>query len=201
MSSRKSAIVCRQVEAGRHVLGEEPVGLRGVLAVEREQRVAGEQLLDPLVVLAHTSSRARARRSLRMAASVRVFTVPTGMPRRSAIRVCVWPPKYASSITCRCSGGRIVEGLADLLASDVEVRALDDVLRNIFATNRLEVRGPLGSVAQALLAPDRVHGPVVDERQEEGPERPAGGVEGLGRSPEREEGVLDDLLRERLLAR
>ena len=35
----------------------------------------------------------------------RVFTVPSGSPKRSASSDCVRPRKYACSISCRCSGG------------------------------------------------------------------------------------------------
>ncbi len=45
---------CRGTGCNRHVIGEQPVGLGGVLARERAQHVAGQQLLDLLVVLGHT---------------------------------------------------------------------------------------------------------------------------------------------------
>src|SRR3990172_6351103 len=98
-------------------------------------------------------------------------------------------------------GGKGRESFADLLASDADVGVLDDVLRRVFAVHRLEVRGALGTLAQPLLAPDGVHGSVVYERQEEGSEGASGAVERLGRAPQREEGLLDDLLRDQLLGR
>src|SRR4029453_13277741 len=44
-------------------------------------------------------------------------------------------------------------------------------------------------------------GPVMDQGQEEGPERPPRGVERLGRPPQRQERVLDDLLGDQVLRR
>ena len=69
----------------RDVLGQDPVGPARVLSRQREQRVAGEELLDLLVVLRQPHSSRSAARSLRIAASVLVFTVPSGMPSSSAI--------------------------------------------------------------------------------------------------------------------
>ena len=66
---------------------------------------------------------------------------------------------------------------------------------------RLEVRGALGAPAQALLAPDGVDGPVVHEREEEGPERATGRIERFRCPPDSEECLLYDLLRDQLLGR
>ena len=182
------------------MLGEEPVRLDGVLA--REGRGARTPQAAPRCARAPgptQSSRDRALRSFRMAASVRVLTVPTGMLEllgdlrlRAAAEVC----QLDHLALLR---GKDRESLADLLASKVHVRGLDDVLRRVFVTNRLQVRGPLRAFAEAVLAPHGVHRTVMHERQEERPEGTPRRVVGLGRPPEREEGVLDHLLRERRL--
>ena len=92
------------------------------------------------------------------------------------------------------------EGSTHLEPPLAQVGLLDDTLRYIFAIDVLGVQGALRPLPEALLPADRVHGPVVDEGEEEGPEGPPGGVVGLGRPPEREERVLDHLLGEELLA-
>src|SRR5262249_9332790 len=91
--------------AAGHVAPEEPLDQAQLVLVERVQGVARQELLDDLVLVAHSSRSVSARCSFRMAARVRVFTVPRGTPSCSAIWACVNPPKYASSKTRRCSGG------------------------------------------------------------------------------------------------
>jgi len=80
-----------------------------------------------------------------------------------------------------------------------DVGVLDDVLRRVFAGRGLEVRRTLRPPAQALLTADGIDGPVVHQGQEERAECPSGGVERLGRPPQRHEGVLDDLLGDQVL--
>ena len=87
-----------------HVIGEQSVGLGRVGPGEAAQHVAGQQFVDRVVVVAHRRSmsvggssvsgsvRSSARRSLRMAARVLVFTVPIGMAISSAICTWVFPP-------------------------------------------------------------------------------------------------------------
>jgi hypothetical protein len=70
----------------------------------------------------------------------------------------------------------------------------------VFADERLEVRSSFRPGPQARLAPDEVDRAMVHEGQEERPERPAGRVVRLGGAPEREEGVVHDVLRQDLLA-
>ena len=79
------------VGAVGHVVGQEAVGGLGVLAREGPQDVAREQLVDRLVV-DHPVSWS-ATRSFRIAARVRVFTVPSGIASSSAIWTCVLPSK------------------------------------------------------------------------------------------------------------
>ena len=72
----------------RDVLGEQAIRLGRILAGEAPQGVAREQLVDGLVAVRHAVS-SNAVRSFRIAAKVRVFTVPSGMPSSSAICTCV----------------------------------------------------------------------------------------------------------------
>jgi hypothetical protein len=169
------------------VLRQESVRLFGVGPRQGQQHVAGEQLVDPHVVLSQPSSyRASAKRSLRMAASVLVLTVPIGMPSSSAItrlRLAV-EVRHLEHLLLRRRKGR--ERGANLLAPNAQVRVLDDVLRRVFAGRGLEVRRTLGAAPEALLTADGIDGPVMDQGQEEGPERPRAG-RNLRRAPEREE--------------
>src|SRR5438445_1696918 len=75
-----------------------------VLALERVEDVPGDQLVERLVRGAHVRDPAIPR-SRSMPSRMRVFTVPSGRPRRAEISLCVIPCRYASSITARCSGG------------------------------------------------------------------------------------------------
>src|SRR5581483_12084239 len=80
-----------------------------------------------------------------------------------------------------------------------EVGILDDLFRYIFAGAGLEVRDALGPFSEALLPADGVHRSVMDQGHEEGAERAPRGIVGLRRPPQGEEGVVDHLLRERVL--
>ena len=89
-----------------HVIGEQAIGLDRVGPGQAAQHVAGQQFVDRVVVVVHRCSmsvgrssvsiscslRSSARRSLRIAARVLVFTVPTGMAISSAICTWVLPP-------------------------------------------------------------------------------------------------------------
>jgi len=98
-------------------------------------------------------------------------------------------------------GGESLEGREDLPAPFQQVGALDHLFRNIFAMDLVKVRRSLGSSPEAVLPPDGVDGAMVHQREKERSKGAATGVVGLGGAPEREEGVVDDLLREGLLAR
>src|SRR5262249_11283174 len=93
--------------ASGNVGGEEAGGLTAGPDGHRGGRFAGQELLSPLVVSPHSPSPSSIARSLRIAARVRVFTVPRGTPLISAMRACVMPEKYANSSTSRCSGGSL----------------------------------------------------------------------------------------------
>ena len=89
--------------AAGDVLGEQAVRLRGILTREAPEGIARHQLVDALVLLpdrsaipvgpSRQSSVSSTLRSLRSAANVLVFTVPSGMPSSSAIRTWVLPSK------------------------------------------------------------------------------------------------------------
>ena len=82
------------LRARRDVGGQEGFGLPGLLLVQGVEDVSRQELLDPLVVLqGHSLSPPSIFWSLRMAASVLVFTVPSGIPSSSAIWAWVRPPK------------------------------------------------------------------------------------------------------------
>src|SRR5439155_36982 len=98
-------------------------------------------------------------------------------------------------------GGEVGEGLSDLFPPHAEVGLLGDGIRRVFADQRFEVRRPLRSGSQAGLASDQIDGPMVHERKEERSEGSPCRVERFGRSPERHEGIVDDVLRQDLLAR
>src|SRR5206468_6332521 len=82
--------------------------------------------------------------------------------------------------------------------ADAEERLLGYRVRYIFDKGGLEVRCLIRSGPQPLLAPDRVHRSVMDEGQEERSKGAPRGVVGLGGAPEREEGVVDHVLRQEL---
>jgi hypothetical protein len=75
-----------------NVLGQQSVGLGGVLARKALERVSGQELLRFSVAVDHRAS-SNAARSFRIAANVRVLTVPSGMPSSSAICTWVFPSK------------------------------------------------------------------------------------------------------------
>ena len=87
----KASSVARQSVHPGTCSVEQTVGGLGVLAGERPQDVAREQLVDRLVV-DHPVSWS-ATRSFRIAARVRVFTVPSGIASSSAICTWVLPSK------------------------------------------------------------------------------------------------------------
>ena len=93
------------------------------------------------------------------------------------------------------------EGRPDLTAPVGQGRLLDHSLRYIFVRGIPKVQDPgsLRSPAKPILATNRVHGPMMNERQEERPERPSGRIEGLRGSPQGQERVVNDLLCQELL--
>jgi hypothetical protein len=95
----------------------------------------------------------------------------------------------------------VLQRKADLVAALREEVFLGDALRRVFARDGLEVRRSRLPGSESLFPADRVHAAVVHEREEEGSERTPGGVERLRRSPDREERVMDDVLRQGLLSR
>ena len=91
------------------------------------------------------------------------------------------------------------EGRPDLEAAIRDVCGVDHVLRYVFVGDGLEVRRALLPFAQAFLATHRIDGPVVHERQEERAERTTGRIERLWRTPQRQEGLVHDVLGKDLL--
>ena len=75
-----------------NVLGQEPVGLGGILVRKALERVSGQELLRLSVAVDHPAS-SNAARSFRIAANVLVLTVPSGISSSSAICTWVFPSK------------------------------------------------------------------------------------------------------------
>ena len=156
------------------------LGLDGVLAGQRTERVPGEQLLDLVVRRSAHSVSSSAARSLRIAANVLVFTVPSGMPQLLGDLHLGHASEVGHLEHLSLIVGEVAERLSDLFAPD-------DRGRPPRSRRPLRLRPPsgsrfaarLGPGPHALLAADRVDRPVVDQGQEEGPER----RRGRGRRP------------------
>ena len=189
--------------AVRHVLGEQAVGPFGVLAREAPQDVSGEQLFDRFVGLRpqlNPPGRAPGGASAWPPGSWS-SRCRCGMPSSSAIWTCVYAWKIRHLEHLSLWWGERREGLADLPAADLDERVVHDILRRVFAGQRLEVRRTLGSFAEPFLATDRIDRPMVHQGQEERPERTPRGIERLGGPPERHERVVDHVLGQHLLTR
>ena len=128
--------------------------------------------------------------SERSACSVRVLTVPSGMPSRSATWLCVRSPWYWSSSTSRWRGCQCVQRLADVEPHDdlVERRSADAVLRVQAAS----------VVADRLsrTPPPEVDGGASRQRVDERPHRRASRVIAIRRAPQPHERLLHEVLRE-----
>ncbi len=137
-----------------------------------------------------------ARRSRRIARSVRDFTVPSGRPVRSAIRLCERPSKYMNSSTSRCSFGNWAS------ASRTSRRSPGKLNRSTTSSESIRHllhRGGHHVVRPAtlrLLASDGVHRSMVHHPHEPRAHRTAVLLEPLGMAPYREESLLHDLLGE-----
>ena len=79
---------------------------RALVLVQRAQRVCRQVVLPALVVARSEISSPRLSVTFCSPSRIRPFTVPSGMPRNSAISLWVNPPKYARRITWAWSCGR-----------------------------------------------------------------------------------------------
>src|SRR3989454_7449517 len=96
------------VGAACRALGEVGLERGALLRFESVERVRPSELAVPFVIghdASLESSGASEPRSFSIPARMRVLTVPNGSRSSAAISVCVRPPKYASSITRRCTSG------------------------------------------------------------------------------------------------
>ena len=162
--------------AAGDVLGQQGVGPGGVLSGQPAQHVAGEQLLDVVVLLRHLVLSSESSPQLahggerpRLHGADRDAELLGDHRLGPASEVCeIQHLSY-------CLLGKGPEGFHDLRAAAAERGLLDDPLCNIFVMNGLEVRCALGPFAQALLPTHGIHGPVVHEGEEKGPQGPRAG--------------------------
>ena len=136
---------------------------------------------------AHRSSSSSASARRASALRVRVFTVPSGIPRRSATSLCDRPLQYASSMTGRsCSGST---SSARWTRQAVQAR-LGLVRRIRLAPGAvLELGDGLGRAPESVR--DRVSRDGVEPRRAAAARR----VVRAGGAPDRDEGVLGRVLR------
>jgi hypothetical protein len=66
----------------------------------------------------------------------------------------------------------------------IEIGVLDDLFSYLFAGAQLQVRGSFGPLAESFLPPDRIDCSMVDEREEEAPERSPARVAGFRGPPQ-----------------
>ncbi len=90
-----------------------------------------------VVVAHHRGSPPIAVRSRFIPSRVRDFTVPSGRPSLSEIFDCDSPSKYMSSITWRCSSGRLLERGADGPALLGEPELVHDVVGEVGLDHRV----------------------------------------------------------------
>ena len=171
--------------AARHVLGEQAVGLHGVVAGKAPERVAGEQLVGPVcLVRVRLWSLAWAfrRRSCRCHTSPRssVCEHPTELAeRRERPRLhraerdpeLLGDPHlrhpseigHLEHLSLLC--GEVSERFPDVATALGEVVVVHNALRGVFVHDGLEVRRPILARPDPLLAPDRIDRPMMDERR------------------------------------
>ena len=171
----------RALRARREMLAHAPLGL----AVEAAQHVGADVLVD--VRHARTPISSKTSRSERSAYHVRLLTVPSGSPRRSAISRTDRPWTWASRITWRCSGVSLLERAGDLPA---EHRALDREPFGVLLVARLVQRERRAHRGAPARVDDRVARDLVQPR----PHAAARRVVGLGVPPGAREDLLHDLL-------
>ena len=120
------------------------------------------------------------------AARVRVLTVPSGMPRNSAISDCESPLQYASSITLRSFVVQLLERAVDAPGGPARLGALGRAGVRGGLVGRLGRRLGAGSAA----VDDRVARDGVEPRRA----GPALGPVAAGGAPDRGEGLLHRVL-------
>ena len=182
--TRAQRAASRRLERlGRRAGGDEQV----VHALEPRPLARLEVGADELVEVGpHRSSSSSASASRASALRVRVFTVPSGIPSRSAISLWESPRQYASSMTGRsCSGSTSSARWTRQAVHDASASS-DGI--GLATGAVLELGDRLGRAAQAVR--DRVPGDGVEPRRAATARRV---VRARG-APDRDEGLLRRVL-------
>ena len=176
-----SACAAAHSVARRQVLAHAPLGV----AVEAAEDVGADVLVD--VRHARTPISSKTSRSERSAYHVRLLTVPSGSPSRSAISRTAQPLDVGEADHLTMLGRELVERAGDLPA---EHRALDREPFGVLLVARLVQR----ERGAHRGAPARVDDRVPRDLVEPGPHAAARRVVGLGVPPGAREDLLHDLL-------
>ena len=175
-----SAWAAAHSAARREVLAHPLLGIR----VQRAQDERADVLVD--VRHARTPISSKTSRSDRSAYHVRLLTVPSGSPSRSAISRTDSPWTWARRITWRCSGVSFSSALGDLPAQH---RTLDRESFRVLLVARLVQRQRGAHGGSPARVDDRVPRDLVQPR----PHAAARRVVGLGVPPGAREHLLHDL--------
>ncbi len=135
------------------------------------------------------------RRNATSASRTRLFTVPSGTPRRSAISDLREAAPVGELEGLALGLGQGGDGGVDLLA----IEPAGDLAPDVGHRQRRGRGLPLaldGELGRRATAPDGVDGPVVDDRQQPRPHAATPGHVAVGAAPRPEERVLDHVLGE-----